>query len=617
MRERVDFWKKVYTEIKSTQAFIHDSEDLNIIYKKIELPRTRKARKRKTKFERKKLKRLLISIAKKGSQNLTRDEEALSKLIEKKTKKEIKQLSRNIRFQYGLRDRYYQGLLRSYLYMDYIKSTFKKLRLPPELIFLPHVESSFNYNAYSKVGAAGIWQFMRTTGKSYKLNISYVIDERRDPFKATVAAGKLLRDNYRILKSWPLALTAYNHGARSIQRAIKGSGSREINKIIQNYKGRRFGFASKNFYATFMATVEISKNPSLYFSSFTPPNKLLFSKIKLTKSLTISEITSAIGIKQNVIKRYNPSIRRSAFKSRLYLPKDFELKLPESSPATLKKYNSKLASLRETINSLDFQRTHIVSRGENLYDISRLYNSSISKIIMFNNIINPSRIYPGLKIKIPGSRDKVTQIKLSKKKIPKPHRTPIIAKNSEKSTPYQLKSNFFLKLQPRKSFKFNTSALPAPSPAITLKDYKLDLTPISPNVYQVRVETQETLGHFSDWAKVRIKNIRSLNNLKRSSHITMGGKLKIRIPKKNLRRFKQMRNEYHLSIQEDFYNTYKVIAYSSHKVSRGESISIILRNLSIPFWLARKKIKKDILHLKQGQIITLPTIEPINSENDI
>ena len=89
--------------------------------------------------------------------------------------------------------------------------------LPTELAALPHVESSFNTYAYSKVGAAGMWQFMRGTGRRF-LRIDAAVDERLDPYRSTEAAASFLEQNYIVLGSWPLALTAYNHGAGGMKR---------------------------------------------------------------------------------------------------------------------------------------------------------------------------------------------------------------------------------------------------------------------------------------------------------------------------------------------------------------------------------------------------------------
>ena len=134
------------------------------------------------------------------------------------TNAELRAAAQRLRFQLGQADRFRAGLVRSGAYKPYIHEAFVKQGLPRELGALPHVESSFDPTAYSKVGAAGMWQFMRSTGVRY-MRIDHIVDERRDPFLATDAAVRLLADNYSVLQSWPLALTAYNHGVSGMRRA--------------------------------------------------------------------------------------------------------------------------------------------------------------------------------------------------------------------------------------------------------------------------------------------------------------------------------------------------------------------------------------------------------------
>ena len=140
--------------------------------------------------------------------------------------------------------------MRSSSYATHIAETFANLGLPPELAVLPHVESSFNANAYSKVGAAGLWQFMRSTGRRY-MRVDDAVDERLDPYRSTEAAAQLLAYNYRVLGSWPLALTAYNHGAAGMRRAKESVGTDDFVKINRTYNSRTFGFASRNFFPSF------------------------------------------------------------------------------------------------------------------------------------------------------------------------------------------------------------------------------------------------------------------------------------------------------------------------------------------------------------------------------
>src|SRR5437763_250276 len=149
----------------------------------------------------------------------------------------------DVRFQLGQADRFRAGLIRSGAWETHIAQVLANLGLPAELAVLPHVESSFNPAAYSKVGAAGLWQFMRSTGRRY-MRIDSAVDDRLDPFRSTEAAAQLLAYNYRVLGTWPLALTAYNHGTAGVRRAKETLGTDDIVRIVRSYNSRTFGFAS-------------------------------------------------------------------------------------------------------------------------------------------------------------------------------------------------------------------------------------------------------------------------------------------------------------------------------------------------------------------------------------
>jgi membrane-bound lytic murein transglycosylase D len=162
----------------------------------------------------------------------------------------------NIRVQQGLREKVEEGILRARPLMSQILAILRRHKVPEELAALPMVESSFNPHARSKAGAVGLWQLLRSTGSRY-LNVSRHSDDRRDPIRATEAAARLLRQNYQALGSWPLAVIAYNHGRVGVVAAREAVGSDAVEDIIAGYNGRRFGFASRNFYPEFLAALEI------------------------------------------------------------------------------------------------------------------------------------------------------------------------------------------------------------------------------------------------------------------------------------------------------------------------------------------------------------------------
>jgi len=242
---------------------VHDIRNLDIVYEVVylgEKPLSRRARERKLEKTKKKYRNILRRIAKtKNKAQLKGDDKRVFALV----KKDFYRASRNIRAQLGQKDRFREGIERSGLYMDEIKRIFKEFNLPVELSLLPHVESSFQIGAYSSAGAAGIWQFTRGTGRLF-MRVGYDVDERRDPILATYGAAKLLKKNFESVGSWPLAITAYNHGLQGMKRAKKRFGS-DIVKVIAKYKSRTFGFASQNFYAEFLAALHVIKNQNKYF----------------------------------------------------------------------------------------------------------------------------------------------------------------------------------------------------------------------------------------------------------------------------------------------------------------------------------------------------------------
>jgi membrane-bound lytic murein transglycosylase D len=171
--------------------------------------------------------------------------------------------AQNLRVQEGMREQFREGLLRSRYYRSRMEQIFIGAGLPPELIALAEVESGFYNRAHSNAGAVGIWQFTRGTGRQF-MRITRYHDDRLDPETETAAAAELLRSNYLTFGSWPLAITAYDYGSAGMAEAAELYGG-DFARIIRNYEGPHFGFASKNYYAEFLAALQISRFEDAYF----------------------------------------------------------------------------------------------------------------------------------------------------------------------------------------------------------------------------------------------------------------------------------------------------------------------------------------------------------------
>ena len=226
----VQFWIRVYTQVDTNSGFLHDEHNLGVVYDTLHFAPNASPHEREKLVEqdRDRVTAALRRIAAANGGPLSEEDQHIQDMWGSEgTPARLLEATDEIRFQLGQADRFRAGLVRSGAWETHIAETLANLGLPAELAVLPHVESSFNPAAYSKVGAAGLWQFMRSTGRRY-MRIDSAVDDRLDPFRSTEAAAQLLAYNYRLLGSWPLALTAYNHGAEGVRRAKESLGTDDI-----------------------------------------------------------------------------------------------------------------------------------------------------------------------------------------------------------------------------------------------------------------------------------------------------------------------------------------------------------------------------------------------------
>jgi hypothetical protein len=264
IQPNVEFWKQVYTEHGVGDFVLHDRVRLGVVYEVVRVKestnqvRAEYLARPEVQRARAKYERILSDLAL-GTppEQLGADAVRVAQLWGCPCGPEtLLQAAGNIRVQQGLREKVDEGLQRARPLMPKMMSILKRHDVPLELAALPLVESTFNPKARSKAGAVGLWQFMHSTGKRY-LKITRKRDDRRDPLLATQAAARLLRHNYEALGSWPLAIVAYNHGAAGMMAATATVGSTAIEDIVARYSGPRFGFASRNFYAEFLAALDV------------------------------------------------------------------------------------------------------------------------------------------------------------------------------------------------------------------------------------------------------------------------------------------------------------------------------------------------------------------------
>jgi membrane-bound lytic murein transglycosylase D len=339
LRPRVDFWVDIFTKYSRDTLVIHHRDFPQAVFGVVDLSgalaglsagEKAKARERLEKREIKAVEEALRHLAVGGAPKNQLEERIASELkfLPGGDKKYMRMLTDDlVRSQSGIRERYGDAIARSSRYLPAMEQIFLEYGLPVELTRLPFIESSFDYSAYSSVGAAGIWQFMRRTGKSF-MTINSVVDERRDPISATKAAARYLEAAYRDLGTWPLAITSYNHGVAGVARKVREFGSTNIAEIVESPNTRVFGFASTNFYPEFLAAVEVYENRKQYFPEIKEEPALRFDQVRLAQGISASRVAARIGVRVEELKRYNYSLSEAVWKGRALIPSGFNLKVP-------------------------------------------------------------------------------------------------------------------------------------------------------------------------------------------------------------------------------------------------------------------------------------------------
>ena len=399
----VKFWVRVYTEVDTNGGFIHDQYNLGVVYATIRFEPNTSPHQRQRIVDAAKdrviaaLRR--IAAAKDGP--LSDDDQRIKGMWGTEgIPSRLLEAVDDVRFQLGQADRFKEGLIRSGAWETHIAETLANLGLPPELAVLPHVESSFNPAAYSKVGAAGLWQFMRSTGRRY-MRIDSAVDDRLDPFRSTEAAAQLLAYNYRILGTWPLALTAYNHGAAGVRHAKETLGTDDIVKIVRHYNGKTFGFASRNFYVSFLAALEVDHNPDQYFGPFEKQSEAKFQEVVVPGYVNISTLERALKVDGNKLRALNPALLRAVWEGQRHVPKSYRLRLPLDGERWTTELLAQRLSPSELFAGQPEPRRYRVQKGDTLASIADEYGISVETLARLNHLRTSGKVRPGRTLGLP------------------------------------------------------------------------------------------------------------------------------------------------------------------------------------------------------------------------
>jgi len=399
LQPAIAFWTRVYGEVDSLSGFIHDSDNLAVVYETLRFNWYDSAQVQERRIEEAVAcyQRALHSLASGKRKNLTAGEQKVLALWGDKASAEtLAAAGDRIRFQRGQADRIRDGVIRAGAWEQHIRKRLRDAGLPEGLAVLPYVESSYNPQVESHAGAVGLWQFTRFTGRHY-LRVDEVLDERTDPVISTDGAARLLANYYSKLHSWPLTITAYNHGLSGVRRAVQETGSTDIGDIVQTYTAPRFGFASRNFYAAFLAAGDVTRNAEKYFGKLHRQRAGNYWTVKVPSYLAMDSLMRELAVDTDVVKTLNPALQPAVWSSKKYVPKGYLLRLPAATgSATITALLTRVQNHAQQIPDFFYR----VKAGDTLSGIALRHNHSVGDLMALNNLRSENRIRAGQSLRM-------------------------------------------------------------------------------------------------------------------------------------------------------------------------------------------------------------------------
>ncbi|MCK5511230.1 MAG: transglycosylase SLT domain-containing protein [Thermodesulfovibrionia bacterium] len=290
-----------------------------------------------------------------------------------------------------------KNLHRAGKYLDAMSQIFREKNLPQELVFLPLIESGFRLNAYSHKKAAGPWQFIPRTAKTFGLKIDWWVDERLDPIKSTRAAAEYLRKLYKIFGSWNLVLAAYNAGEGNILRALRKTKSNDFWALR---KTRHIVNETKNYVPSYIAAAAIALHPESFgLQNITYHRPLSYDEVVIDMPMDLTVIAEFTGSDPSDIKELNPELRRWCTPPNV---SHYTLRIPVG---TKEKFIANVSNARK--EKLLYVEFYTVKKGDTVWKIAQQFDVPKQAIIDFNALNKKGFIVAGKKILIPYKRSAV------------------------------------------------------------------------------------------------------------------------------------------------------------------------------------------------------------------
>ncbi len=417
LKRRVDFWVMVFREWHTGQLIFHDTKHPERAYKVIDTGAScrRRNEPREVRRARQSIRSQLLTVAGKldrGERKFTDGERHLLGLFPGEKAAEVRAAADNIRCQQGNRDRFAKALQRAGAYHDMIAKALREAGLPEDIVYLPFVESAYNPDAYSRVGAAGLWQIMPRTARTLGLEVSATLDERMDPEAATRAATRYFTRSTAVMTEAaravdpavragelnPFIITSYNYGIAGMKRAIRQVGP-DYMRVLERYRSRAFRTAVRNFYASFLAARYVARNAPRYFGEVRRAPPLRYDTVVLQRPTSVQRIEDVFGVGTDELKALNRAWTRYVWKGWRFVPEGYPLRLPPRTGGWVAQA-ARLESL--PAQEEDWAgKTYHVRKGDTACGIAAAFRVRCRELIDANALGGGAFIRVGQKLVIP------------------------------------------------------------------------------------------------------------------------------------------------------------------------------------------------------------------------